>query len=133
MVQFIPSGLVITRLLVPEYATAQNRDNPGLQQTETQDSLAAGTRMVQFIPSGLVITRLSVPEYATAQNRDNPGLQQTEFHEMSAADVLVVQFPAIIPCNLASNPDTLESSDFCSSPSSPVNPSTLISSLPPFS
>ena len=58
----------------PPAATAQNRDNSGLQQTEYHALSAALARTVQVIPSGLVITRFPVPSIATAQNRDSSGL-----------------------------------------------------------
>ena len=54
-VQLIPSGLVMTRLPVPEAATAQNSDNSGLQQTERHWLSAALVLEVQVpAPSGTV-------------------------------------------------------------------------------
>ncbi|MBJ7334839.1 MAG: hypothetical protein JHD05_09535 [Thermoleophilia bacterium] len=53
-VQVMPSGLVITRSLVPEAETATNRPLPYV--TERQELSAADALDVQVMPSGLVIT-----------------------------------------------------------------------------
>ena len=66
----MPSGDVITRLPVPEPATATN--NPPPYTTSIQSLLAALVRAVHVIPSGDVITRLPFPERATATNNPPP-------------------------------------------------------------
>ena len=70
IVQFIPSGLVITRLPEPENATATKRPLPYV--TENHLLAAAEVRIVHVIPSGLVITLLLTPENATATKRPLP-------------------------------------------------------------
>jgi hypothetical protein len=78
-VHVMPSGLVITRSLTPEKATATKIDNSGAQQTSRHALSAADVRVVQLIPSGLVITRFPVPPAsATATNNDSSGAQHTE-------------------------------------------------------
>jgi predicted DNA-binding protein len=80
----------MTRLPVPEYATATNILSSLDQHTERQLLSAADVRAVQVIPSGLVITRLPVPEYATATNILSSLDQHTEYQLLSAADVRAV-------------------------------------------
>ena len=79
LVQFIPSGLLIT-LLVPEEATAINKFNSGLQHTEVQGLALADVLKVQFIPSGDVIVLDDAPDDETATNRPIEYAQQTEVH-----------------------------------------------------
>jgi hypothetical protein len=93
----MPSGLVMTRLPVPEIATATNRLRSGDQHTLHQLLLAADVRDVHVMPSGLVMTRLPVPEEATATNKASSGDQHTLCQLLSAADVRVVQ---VIPSGL---------------------------------
>ena len=66
----IPSGLVITRLPVPDVLTATNKPLPYV--TPRQMLSAAEERLVQVVPSGLVITRLPVPLLLTATNKPLP-------------------------------------------------------------
>ena len=82
-----PSGLVITRLPVPEEATATNK--PFAYVTENQLLSAADARDVHVMPSGLVITRSPVPKKAaTATNKPFPYV--TERQLLFVADVLNV-------------------------------------------
>ena len=65
----MPSVLVITRLPVPEVATATNKPFPKV--TSRHSSFDAAFLIVQFIPSELVITLL-VPVDETATNLPLP-------------------------------------------------------------
>ena len=78
LVQVIPSGDVITLLLVPVFDTTTNNDNSLDQQIEVQLLSTADVLAVQFILSGDVITLLPVPVLDTATNKDNSGLQQID-------------------------------------------------------
>lgn len=74
VVQVKPSGEVITRLPVPEPATATNKLIPGAQTTLRQELSAGVFWSVHVIPSDDVITRLpATPEYETTTNRDLSG------------------------------------------------------------
>ena len=62
MVQVVPSGLVMTRLL-PDAATATKIPLPYV--TAYQSLSAAEVRMVQMVPSGLVMIRWASEERLT--------------------------------------------------------------------
>ena len=81
----------VTMAPIPEFDTAQNKDNSGDQQILNQPLSAGVVRAVQLIPSGEVITLLPVPEVDTAQNKDNSGDQQILCQLLSAGVVRVVQ------------------------------------------
>ena len=85
----MPSGLVITRLPVPELETATNTPLP--YTTERQALLAADDLDVHVTPSGLVITRLLLPlmPMPTATNRPFPYV--TARQSFTDAGVLDVQ------------------------------------------
>jgi hypothetical protein len=87
----MPSGEVITRLPVPEPATAQNKLSDGDQAMEDQPLSAALVLDVHVMPSGEVITRLPVPEPATAQNKLSDGDHASEVQLLSAALALAFQ------------------------------------------
>ena len=70
LVQVIPLGLVITRLLVPFDETATKSPLPKV--TLFQLLSAAEVPLVQVIPLGLVITRLFTPEVDTATKSPLP-------------------------------------------------------------
>ncbi len=90
MVQAMPSGDVITRLPVPEVATATKRLLPKVTLFQLLSTIE--TRLVHTMPSGEVITRFPVPEVATATKRLFPKV--TPYHTLSAAEVWLVH---IIP------------------------------------
>ena len=89
----MPSGLVITRLPVPVFATATNFSCPvgPPQVTDIHEFSAAEVCVVQVMPSGLVMTRLSVPWFATATNFCCPAgpPQVTESQLLSTGEVCV--------------------------------------------
>jgi hypothetical protein len=59
---------IIALAVEVSYATAQNRDNPGLQHILPHPILAALGLVIHVIPFELVTTRFPVPESPTAQN-----------------------------------------------------------------
>ena len=70
LVHVMPFTEVITRLPIPDCATATNNSEPEgpPKITDKYCKSAAEVRIVQEIPSGEVITRLFVPEADTATN-----------------------------------------------------------------
>jgi Trypsin len=88
----MPSSEVITRLPVPEVATAMKRPSAGDHFTDDQLTSAADARDVQLMPSGEVITRFPVPLVAVRdaqirlrlverQRLERRGLQKNGWHE----------------------------------------------------
>lgn len=58
MTQEMPSELVATRLPVPEYDTATNKDNSGAQHTEYQSVSAALARVVHVLTAATALAAL---------------------------------------------------------------------------
>ena len=81
----------MTRLPVPENATATNKESSGDQHTDSQPLSIAAFCAIQIAPSELVITRLPTPLYATVTNNDSSEDQHTECQPVFAVELRVVQ------------------------------------------